>query len=333
MLLGTPAFMAPEQAYAKASEIDGQTDVWAAGATLFTLLTGQPVHEGENAAQLMIHAATKPARALASLVSDVPPAIAQVIDQALMFEKASRWPSSAAMQEALERASVEAFGDRPSKSVLAALVNGSSGEDVGIGATQMAPVNVVIPARTGGAVPVVIARTAPSGAARSSTSRVVGGSTAQPVSSEPLPSLPVQGGKGGRMGAVAVIAALVLGGAGLVVKAVSGAKQEPSAAAVGLGSTVPPAPSPPPSTEAANPIPAVTVNAPAPATALPSAPVQASKPSAPVQHVSTSPKPPPVASTSSSTPSPPAKPAADCDPPYFYDATGGKHYKPACFTH
>ena len=51
---------------------------------------------------------------------------------------------------------------------------------MGIGATQMAPVNVVIPARTGGAVPLVIARTAPSGAARSSTSRVVGGTRPNP---------------------------------------------------------------------------------------------------------------------------------------------------------
>ena len=45
-LMGTPAFMAPEQALAKASEVDGQTDLWAVGASMFTLLTGDFVHDG-----------------------------------------------------------------------------------------------------------------------------------------------------------------------------------------------------------------------------------------------------------------------------------------------
>lgn len=40
MMMGTPAFMAPEQAMAKTSEIDAQTDVWSAGATMFTLFPG-----------------------------------------------------------------------------------------------------------------------------------------------------------------------------------------------------------------------------------------------------------------------------------------------------
>src|SRR5580692_5858163 len=48
VLLGTPAFMAPEQANAKPSEIDARTDLWAMGATLFTLLSGKPVHPAEN---------------------------------------------------------------------------------------------------------------------------------------------------------------------------------------------------------------------------------------------------------------------------------------------
>ncbi len=48
MLLGTPAFMAPEQALALTKEIDGQSDIWAVGATIFSLISGQFVHEGEN---------------------------------------------------------------------------------------------------------------------------------------------------------------------------------------------------------------------------------------------------------------------------------------------
>jgi serine/threonine-protein kinase len=64
-MMGTPAFMAPEQALAKAGAIDGQTDLWAVGATMFTLLSGQFVHEGENSQQLLVNAATVQARSLA----------------------------------------------------------------------------------------------------------------------------------------------------------------------------------------------------------------------------------------------------------------------------
>ena len=57
MLLGTPAFMAPEQALGKANEMDAQTDLWAVGAMLFTLLSGRSVHEGETGTQVLILAA------------------------------------------------------------------------------------------------------------------------------------------------------------------------------------------------------------------------------------------------------------------------------------
>src|SRR6185503_8907240 len=66
MMMGTPAFMPPEQAMAKASEIDARTDVWALGATMFTLLSAAYVHVGDNATQMVIHAATQKARSVAS---------------------------------------------------------------------------------------------------------------------------------------------------------------------------------------------------------------------------------------------------------------------------
>ena len=121
--LGTPAFMAPEQAYAKSSEIDGQTDVWAVGATLFYLLTGERVHQGENPAQVMIRVATSHARSVASLVADTPPSLTHLIDRALLYDKTARWPSAAAMQEAVARISQELFREAPSKM---ALVNAQS---------------------------------------------------------------------------------------------------------------------------------------------------------------------------------------------------------------
>jgi serine/threonine protein kinase len=109
-MLGTPAFMAPEQALGMTEEIDAQTDLWAVGATLFSLLGGTLVHEGQNAQQLLVSAATKPARSLSSVASEVPQAITAVIDQALGFDKKDRWRSAKDMREALQNASVEALG-------------------------------------------------------------------------------------------------------------------------------------------------------------------------------------------------------------------------------
>ena len=109
-MLGTPAFMAPEQAHGKTNEIDAQTDLWAVGATLYTLLSGHLVHDGDNAQQLLIAAATKPAPLLSSVAPHVPPEVAAVVDRSLAFEKADRWPGAGAMREALQAASLAAFG-------------------------------------------------------------------------------------------------------------------------------------------------------------------------------------------------------------------------------
>src|SRR5580658_10205645 len=47
-VMGTPAFMAPEQARARWDEVDARTDLWAVGATMFTLVSGRYVHEAPS---------------------------------------------------------------------------------------------------------------------------------------------------------------------------------------------------------------------------------------------------------------------------------------------
>jgi serine/threonine protein kinase len=104
VFLGTPAFMPPEQALGRREEVDAISDVWAVGATAFSLLAGRFVHEGETAEELLVQAATQPALSLASVAPDVPTPIADVIDRALAFDKLDRWPNARAMREALGRA-------------------------------------------------------------------------------------------------------------------------------------------------------------------------------------------------------------------------------------
>ncbi|MBV9945788.1 MAG: serine/threonine protein kinase [Myxococcales bacterium] len=100
-LVGTPAFMAPEQALGRKHEIDALSDIWAVGATGFALLAGRFVHVGETPEEILVRAATERAQALRAVAPEVPPALAEVIDRALAYAKADRWPSARAMQQAL----------------------------------------------------------------------------------------------------------------------------------------------------------------------------------------------------------------------------------------
>ena len=125
-VLGTPAFMAPEQARGMLDDIDGQTDIWAAGATLFYLLTGCLVHEGENAQMLLVHAATRPAPSLETRAPQAPPGLIAVIDQALAFDKAARWPSAEHMRDAIRDTYVLEAGEDLSPAPLLALFGSSS---------------------------------------------------------------------------------------------------------------------------------------------------------------------------------------------------------------
>jgi serine/threonine protein kinase/tetratricopeptide (TPR) repeat protein len=121
--MGTPAFMAPEQALARSSDIDARTDVWAAGATLFTLLSGATVHETPSSAEALVNAATRAARSLATVAHQVPKPLVDVVDKALAFERDARWPSARAMGAALVDAFVAVSGAPPGRAALAGLVS------------------------------------------------------------------------------------------------------------------------------------------------------------------------------------------------------------------
>jgi serine/threonine protein kinase len=120
--MGTPAFMAPEQALAELGEIDAQTDLWAAGATMFTLASGEIVHGAGSSQQVLLRAATEPAPPLAQVLPDAPPELCAVVDRALAFDKADRWASAEAMHQGLQDAATELFGRVPGPEQMAHVV-------------------------------------------------------------------------------------------------------------------------------------------------------------------------------------------------------------------
>lgn len=112
-LLGTPAFMAPEQARGRWDEVDARTDIWAVGATIFTLLTGRHVHEAETVQEQLIKSATVKAESLGQTLPGTPEAIVALVDRALAFDKAARFADARSMRQALLAAAGLSEHDAP----------------------------------------------------------------------------------------------------------------------------------------------------------------------------------------------------------------------------
>jgi serine/threonine-protein kinase len=112
VFLGTPAFMAPEQARGRWEEVDALSDVWAVGATMFSLLTGHNVHEGRTLNEQLVLAATERAPSLRRFAQDLPDSLVTVVDRALEQEKARRWSSVRHMREMLREAMADVDAPR-----------------------------------------------------------------------------------------------------------------------------------------------------------------------------------------------------------------------------
>jgi serine/threonine-protein kinase len=128
-LMGSPGYMAPEQARGRWELVDAQTDLWAVGATMFTLLTGRQVHEAETVNEQLALAVTARAPAIASIVPDLPEIVTTIVDRALAYEKSARWPDARSMQRAVREACLVLQGaaaDAPAPAVRAPAMSTTS---------------------------------------------------------------------------------------------------------------------------------------------------------------------------------------------------------------
>jgi serine/threonine-protein kinase len=101
---GTPAFMPPEQALGHADLVDSKSDLWALGATLFTLISGRFVHQGTTVNEQLLSAMTQPAPPLETVAACVSPEVAALVDRALSREKGGRFEDALSMQQAVREA-------------------------------------------------------------------------------------------------------------------------------------------------------------------------------------------------------------------------------------
>jgi len=97
-VVGTPAYMAPEQARGDAP-IDARSDIYSLGATLFELVAGRPPHMGPTLIATLARLVTTSAPRLAELRRDTPPMLDALVSRMLETDPNAR-PGS--MQEVLE---------------------------------------------------------------------------------------------------------------------------------------------------------------------------------------------------------------------------------------
>ncbi len=102
-MLGTPAYMSPEQALAKWSLVDSRSDLFSLGASMRSLLTGVSLHGATTGAEALVMAATRQAKPLLEICGNAPPAVAELIDRAVAFDKEDRFASAAEMRDAILR--------------------------------------------------------------------------------------------------------------------------------------------------------------------------------------------------------------------------------------
>jgi eukaryotic-like serine/threonine-protein kinase len=99
-MVGTPSYMAPEQARGD-MVVDPRCDVYSLGATLFELIAGRPPHVGPTPIAIVAKLVSTPAQRLSEVVLDVPDPLDDLVADMLALEYGSR-PYTGEVHERLE---------------------------------------------------------------------------------------------------------------------------------------------------------------------------------------------------------------------------------------
>lgn len=101
-VMGTPCYMAPEQAGGQVRATGVTTDVWALGALLYEMLTGQPPFKGPNTLATLEQVLTCDPTPLRKLRAEVPRDLETICLKCLQKDPDRRYPSSLALAQDLE---------------------------------------------------------------------------------------------------------------------------------------------------------------------------------------------------------------------------------------
>jgi serine/threonine-protein kinase len=112
--VGTPTYMSPEQAMGE-REIDGRSDIYSLGVVAYQMITGRVPFTAGNSMALLLKHVGEPPRPITELRPDAPKVLREVIERALMKEPEDRWPTAAALRDALASNELPGASWRPER--------------------------------------------------------------------------------------------------------------------------------------------------------------------------------------------------------------------------
>lgn len=92
--LGTPSYMAPEQARGEQDKVGEHSDVYALGAVLYELLTGRVPYPGDSVEDILMKVVSGPPAPVRELAPDAPPVLARICEKAMAREPENRYASA-----------------------------------------------------------------------------------------------------------------------------------------------------------------------------------------------------------------------------------------------
>ena len=101
-ILGTAAYMAPEQARGKT--VDKRADIWAFGVVLYEILTGKQLFTGETVSDILVSVLTQEPD-----LSILPPRVRYAVERCLRKDPRKRWQAIGDVRIALEEGPPEAI--------------------------------------------------------------------------------------------------------------------------------------------------------------------------------------------------------------------------------
>jgi serine/threonine-protein kinase len=108
MVLGTPSYMSPEQLAGK--KIEGRSDLFSLGVTLYQLACGKLPFQGDSMAQLMFKIANEPHVDILTYNAKLPPCLVDIINKALAKQPEARYQTGEEMAQAIKACAASVGG-------------------------------------------------------------------------------------------------------------------------------------------------------------------------------------------------------------------------------
>jgi serine/threonine protein kinase len=307
-IMGSPFYMSPEQMESTRG-VDIRTDIWGLGIILYELVTGKTPFEGNTMPEVCLRIATQQPAPLRSLRMDAPAALELAILRSLEKDRDKRYGNVARFAVAL-REFASSRGKQSVDTIMRTME--ASGQPVMSTAPAAGPTEPAPPPGDGArtATPVIANANESAGNAQ----------------------IPMHGGKGKTLAIALGAAALVVGGV-IALRLMQSSNAAPASASAPASAApvaqVATASAPAAAATAAEPaasqtLPAVSAS-PSAAAAAPSTAAAAAN----VTNVGAAKKAP--AAPRAPAPAAAPKSKTNCDPNYYLDAQGEKHFKPECF--